>query len=137
MPIHLINPSGDEILVHFYCSPGLENNSECKVLLSVAATYAMGLSLTNQPDIVIKNTASRYQAVSDEEFENYNLFKNLNESENLYIGKKRDELDYEYINLQHQSRMMYNFHFTYCHSQTIVTCLLTCFVKGDEVLFFA
>ena len=100
IPIHCYNPSGEEILVHFYQAPGLTNNPKVKFLLSANATYKMGLRLAQQPDIIIRNTMSPYEAISDKEFENYDLFKNLQHSEYLYTGKNRDEIDYEFINLQ-------------------------------------
>ena len=100
IPLHLYNLAGDEVLAHFYCCPGLSSNPNVKILLGINATYAMGLKLSPQDDIIIKNTASPYEAVSDYEFQQYDLFKNLALSQHLFIGKNRDDLDYEFINMQ-------------------------------------
>ena len=94
------NLSGDYVPIRFFSSPGLKEDGKVSYLVGLGPAIRLGFDMgkVNQ-NIVIRNELSEYESLNDEEFETYNLFRNMEESADLYKGKSRTDINYEYMSL--------------------------------------
>ena len=94
------NISGDYVPIRFFSSPGLKDDSRVNYLIGLGPQIRLGFDVGKvNPNIVVRNELSEYESLNDDEYDSYNLFKNLEESQHLYKGKSRADIDHEYLSL--------------------------------------
>ena len=94
------NLSGDNVTIRFYCAPGLARDDKVEFLFGLSASIGLGYTgFQPQKNIIIKNQLSEYESINEEDFDSYDLFKNLQNSAELFGGKARTDINYEYLSL--------------------------------------
>ena len=98
LKLNLENLSGDIVEMHFYPAPGLAKQNKIEFLLSYAATHAMGYKMQRQKDIIIVNQLNEFEAIDEDEYQKLDIWNNMEEAKDLFQGKNREEINYNYIN---------------------------------------